>query len=47
MAIFFSKVGDGIPDVIVPMRSLDEGLKIFAPSAANESQKLREARRKG
>ena len=47
IAMFFSKVGDGIPDVMFPMRSLDEGLKILAPSAADESQRLREARRKG
>ena len=32
MAMFFSKVGDGIPDVTLPTKSLDEGLKIFAPS---------------
>ena len=38
MAIFFSKVGDGIPDVTVPMKSLDEGLKILAPSAVDPSQ---------
>jgi hypothetical protein len=35
IAMFFSNVGDGIPDVTVPIRSLDEGLKILAPSAAD------------
>ena len=42
IAIFF-KVGDGIPDVRVPMRSLDQGLKILAPSAVNQSQNPHEA----
>ena len=38
IATFFSKVGDGIPDVAVPMRSLDEGLKILPPSVVDQSQ---------
>ena len=40
IAMFFSKVGDGIPDVTVPMRSLDEGLKILALSVVDSSQDL-------
>jgi len=47
IAIFFSKVGDGIPDVMAPMRSPDEGLKILAPSAVDESQTPHGAGRKG
>ena len=47
IAIFFSKVGDGIPDVTAPMRSPDEGLKILAPSAADGSQTPHGAERKG
>ena len=32
IAMFFSKVGDGIPEVTVPTESLEEGLNILAPS---------------
>jgi len=37
IAIFFSNVGDGIPDVTVPRRSLDEGLNTLAPSTIDPS----------
>ena len=43
--MFFSKVGDGIPDVTVPIGSLVEGLKILAPSVTSKLQTPREARR--
>ena len=45
MAMFFSKVGDGIPEVTVPMGSLVEGLKILAPSATSKLQTPHEARK--
>jgi hypothetical protein len=46
IAMFFSKVGDGIPDVTVPRRSLDEGLKILAPSVVDGHKTLHEERKK-
>ena len=38
IAMFCSKVGDGIPDVTAPITSLDEGLRILAPSGNSPSQ---------